>query len=321
MAWYNKIGDEGDVVLASVLTLKRNLKDYPFPSQLDKESEYEISKKVSLALDGLGFDFFESSSLTSVECGALCEKKYMSENASFLFLSKDEGVSISVCAENHIEIKVALQGLSLARAEELLFFYDSLFDKKLTYAFDEKYGYITTSPKDLGCGENLSVTLFLPAHEECKKISEIASFARADGLVLSGGPYIYEIKTAKTLGYTEKELLLSLSKLVYKIITRERDLRFELYDDSLLTIENRIMCSYGKALHAILLSEDELTLIFADLRLGIILGIGGYNISYETLGEMYVNTLPFALKAAYKGEDNSDRARAKCVRDLISIGR
>ena len=52
MAWYNKDGNDKDIILSSRVRFARNLVDYPFASRMDDTSANEIIEKIESALGG-----------------------------------------------------------------------------------------------------------------------------------------------------------------------------------------------------------------------------------------------------------------------------
>ena len=56
-----------------------------------------------------------------------------------------------------------LPGLQLSEAYQLADKIDDLFESKLDYAFDERIGYITACPTNVGTGLRVSIMVHLPA--------------------------------------------------------------------------------------------------------------------------------------------------------------
>ena len=49
--WYDKNGEQGDVVISSRIRLARNLNGYPFPHLMSLQQKNELASKVKAALD------------------------------------------------------------------------------------------------------------------------------------------------------------------------------------------------------------------------------------------------------------------------------
>ncbi len=54
--------------------------------------------------------------------------------------------------EDHIRIQTLMSGFQLDEAYQLADKIDDLFESRLDYAFDERIGYITACPTNVGTG-------------------------------------------------------------------------------------------------------------------------------------------------------------------------
>ena len=195
MKWYNTKGEESDVVISTRIRLSRNLKNYPFPCRLNAQAKKEVSEKIRAALsDGKNgdFGFIDMSMLTKPQAISLAERHLISPEftscaeGSALMITKDESVSLMLCEEDHIRLQVIRPGLALEDAYNEASKIDTALDGKLHFAFDEKLGYLTQYPTNLGTAMKASIMMHLPALTRSGKISRIASTVSKLGLVLRG---------------------------------------------------------------------------------------------------------------------------------------
>ena len=196
MKWYSNSADNSDIVLSTRIRLARNLRDYPFPARLDSESRKEVNAIVKDALLNDGnkdeFDYIEMSSLTPSQAVSLAEKHLISpefassSSGRALILSKDEDVSIMLCEEDHVRIQIIYPGLSLDSAFQKAEEFDGMLEKSTAIAFDEKLGYLTQCPTNLGTGLRASVMLHLPAIAKTGAMPRLASTVAKLGLTLRG---------------------------------------------------------------------------------------------------------------------------------------
>src|SRR5699024_10885973 len=80
-----------------------------------------------------------------------------------LILSEDETISIMINEEDHLRIQSIVGGMNLEAAYEVASRVDDIVSEKLDIAFDEKYGYLTSCPTNVGTGLRASCMVFLPA--------------------------------------------------------------------------------------------------------------------------------------------------------------
>ena len=162
-------------VISTRVRLARNLKDYPFPCRLSEQGRKKVIEKVTSAIRDSNssiasdFNLIKLDDLTEAQGVSLVERhlvspEFISETEGrALLLSKDESMSIMINEEDHIRLQVITDGLSLEQAYDTADKLDTLLDENLEFAFDDKLGYLTQCPTNLGTGMRASVMLHLPA--------------------------------------------------------------------------------------------------------------------------------------------------------------
>ncbi len=187
-----------NVVISTRVRLARNLKNYPFPCKLSQQGREEVIEKVRDAVKNGNsvladdFSYIKMSELDPRQSVSLVEKRlvspeFVSDTAGrALLLSSDERLSIMLNEEDHIRLQVITPGLSLEQAYDTADKLDTLLDERLDFAFDEKLGYLTQCPTNLGTGMRASVMLHLPALEKSNAISRIAGNLSKLGLTMRG---------------------------------------------------------------------------------------------------------------------------------------
>ena len=332
MAWYNNSDKNNDVVLSSRVRLARNLAGYPFDSRLSDEKATEIVDKVGGLLEASGFERIDFSALSPTEAGALYEKHYVSREfvnkrtPHALMQSETCGLAVMLCEEDHIRIQCILHGLALDEAFKNACAVDDRVDSELPLAYSEDLGYLTHCPTNLGTAMRASVMMFLPALTMAGKIQALASRLSKIGLTVRGfwgegtdaKGCIYQISNQITLGITEEETLKKLSDAVKQITESEQELRHLITPEKNPQIVDRICRAEGILRHAYMLSSDEFFSHYADVRLGVALGIVG-STTYQALDNLLFEVMPcsLALSAgkAVLSEGERDRLRARRVKE------
>ena len=328
--WYNTKSEHNDIILSTRVRFARNLEDFPFPCRLDTEGRQKVCQTVRDALadvSGIKLHYIEMADLTKKQAVALAERHLISPEFATpgagraLLLSDDESVSIMLCEEDHIRIQVIKGGLDLEGAFELANKIDDLLDSKLRYAFDERIGYLTQCPTNLGTGMRASVMLHLPALSKCNQMTKLASTVSKLGLTIRGSygegtnakGDIYQLSNQVTLGISEKTALENLKALTMQLATQERAAGEEFVTN--VNILDRITRAYGILSSARLLNTDEMLDLFSWVRLGSVYGIIDADI--VKINEL-TETMQAATLACAHGEDLSgderDEIRAKTVR-------
>lgn len=335
--WYSKSGPEGDVVISSRIRLARNLRDYPFPAKASVEDKQKVNEIIRSAIIDSNsyiaseFRYIELDKLTHTEAVSLAEKHLVSPdfisdmNGRALLINRDESIAIMINEEDHIRIQVLKEGLSLESAFEYADRIDTLINENVAIAFDNRLGYLTQCPTNLGTGMRASVMLHLPALTESGAIGRITSNLSKIGIIIRGsygeGTKIkgdmYQISNQITLGLSEQEALDNLRSVTMQIIAQERRSRNELIKN--LSVQDKISRAIGILSSAKLLSSDEFMDLISLVRFGISENLIN-GISFDTINLLSVEVLP-ATMGEFHDTNERDRRRAEIVkcalRDII----
>lgn len=333
--WYISEGKDSDVAISTRIRLARNLKDTNFPVKMTMEQKRAISKKVYACIKNSemaqDFELVDMGNLTDAYAISMVEKHLISpefakhrKNAS-LVLSHDESVSIMLCGEDHIRLQVMSAGLNLEGAYEIADKMDDVLDSRLDYAFDEKLGYLTSCPTDLGTGMHASVMLHLPALRVKGQLARLAAAVDKLGLGLrsaygethSAHADFYQLSNRVTLGISEKNAIENLKAITLQIINQERRAREELKKEE--TFVDSVYRALGTLKYAQILNTNEFMELVSLVRAGISMGF--FELSYETLGELVAKMQPATLMANADADltpELRNKLRAKLVRETLS---
>lgn len=323
-----------DVVISTRIRLARNLKDYPFPCKLNSQGREKVIEKVRDAVKksnspvASDFSFIRMSDLTSSQSVSLVEKRlvspeFISDNdGRALLISKDECFSIMINEEDHIRLQVITKGLSLEQAYDTADKLDTLLDENLDFAFDEKLGYLTQCPTNLGTGMRASVMLHLPALEKSRAISRIAGNLSKLGLTIRGAHgegtepkgALYQLSNQVTLGISEKAAIENLKNITEQLIAQENQARERLC--SSIDIQDAISRSLGILRSALVISHDEALKLLSNVRLGIV-SKQITDVSTETIDKLMLAVEPATLTVSLNknlSAHDRDIERAKLIR-------
>ena len=327
MAWYQVKGNEQDVVFSSRIRFARNIEGYAFGAHLAAE---DAKKVISLVADALGERFKQRNmeDLSPLATEALVEQHLISRDFAAvkgphaLFSDDNRSLSVMCCEEDHIRLQCILPGLALQDAYRFACECDDALDAALPIAYDEKLGYLTHCPTNLGTGLRASVMLFLPALTERGMIPPLSHQLSKLSLTILGlygegskaHGFLYQVSNQVTLGLSEEEILQKLSEAVQNIIEKERTLRTEVTGEAALRRADRIHRAEGIARYATMLSSEEFFSIFADLKLGVALG-EITSLSHDTLHAMLIHSLPATLstQAADTPKNGTERDLARAA--------
>ena len=175
--WYNLSDPEADIAVSTRIRLARNLNGMPFPSKMTDAQFEVVNESVRKAVfesntpyaKSLKFiymkDIPENERFSMVERHIISQRFASNCENRAIIISEDESVCIMLGEEDHIRIQVILSGLQLEKAYDIAENIDSLLCGILDLAFDDKLGFLTECPTNLGTGLRASVMLHLPVIE------------------------------------------------------------------------------------------------------------------------------------------------------------
>ncbi|MDI3533738.1 MAG: protein arginine kinase [Thermosediminibacterales bacterium] len=335
--WMEGNGPEADVVLSSRIRLARNLRNVPFPHKANLEQADKIIKQVFDAIEKSSefagqFRCFRMKELTHLERQILVEKHLISpalaeSEKGAAFIKHDESVSIMVNEEDHIRIQTLYPGLQMEKAWQLSTKIDDVLEERLDYAFDEKKGYLTACPTNVGTGIRVSVMLHLPALNMLNQSNGIFTTIGQVGLTVrglygegsKGLGNIYQISNQLTLGQSEEDIINNLKGVTKQIIEHERSAREKLLKDAGIRLQDRVGRAYGILSNSYIISSQEAMELLSDVRLGIDLNLIK-NLDSRILNEMMILIRPAYLQKFFGQELNEyerDIKRASLLRDRL----
>lgn len=341
-SWLQLDTDATDhIVISSRIRLARNFDGILFTNRNDMSSLEKVNT-ISRGLlqplkeaDGHQYSNINLEQLSERERAILVEKHLMSpaleEKLPYrnLVVSDDASIVIMVNEEDHLRIQSMVSGLRLEVAYERILKIDKTIEEKYPYAFDERFGYLTACPTNVGTGLRASVMLHLPALTISGKITRlIRSIIQLGysvrGLYGEGSEAlgnIYQISNQRTMGTSEEDTIEQLTKIVEGIIAEERKSRQLLLHNDKEGLEDVLWRSYGVLQNARRVNGKEALTKLSNIQLGVDLNILP-QWGKDSFNELIAITRPNFL-SKYAGNDNltdieRDSYRAKIIRQKLS---
>nr|WP_161258754.1 protein arginine kinase [Heliomicrobium undosum] len=340
--WMEGTGKESEIVISSRVRLARNLCDIPFPNVAAAEQTKAVVSQVEGAIKDAEIEqtsgeliFVNLEELEPLDRLVLVDKHLISpqhaEEAAGkgLILRADEAVSVLINEEDHLRIQCLFPGLQLEEAWDLASRIDDLLESKLDFAFDEKLGYLTACPTNVGTGLRASVMMHLPALVLTNQASRVLASLSQIGMTVRGlygegtdaTGNLFQISNQVTLGRSEEEIISNLVVVATQLIDHERMARQVLLKETKPQLEDRVCRAYGTLTSARIINSQEAMTLLSNVRLGIDLGII-QGVSPQVLNEMLVLTRPaFLQKLAGRELSPFERdvQRASLIRERFSL--
>lgn len=334
--WYLQSGNESDVVFSTRIRLARNIKDYSFVNRYTKDDAIKIVEKLENIVPSLGYGlkFIKLKNLDDITKLSLVEKHlispefaYNKEEIGAILINDDENICIMINEEDHIRMQVLASGLELENSLRLAMEIDKKLEELVCFEYNDKYGFLTSCPTNVGTGLRASVMVHLPALNKTKNISKVLQVVNNFDMNIRGvygegsssQGDLYQISNKQTLGISEEDVIKNLRLITDKVIEQERLAR-KILTKKGVELEDKIYRAFGVLSNAKKLTSQECNILLSDVKLGTDLGI------IKELNDLKVKKLETFTKPAnlqkYVGQTldsySRDIKRAEVVKEIIN---
>ncbi len=286
MSMFDIRGGFMGLAVSSRVRLARNIKGCPF--QLSDAQRKNIADKVLAALKsnptvGPEFELKEIQPNT-IGAARLMEERLISpelaKGGGWLIVSKDKGVSVMVGEEDHLRLQVIGSGLCPKECLETANRITALIENDLPFAYDEKFGYLTACPTNVGTGLRASAMLHLPMLSETGNIQQVTGYAGRRGCAVRGAygegtkpvGSFYQVSNQITLGASAAELTDRLVETAASIIDAEEKAREQVRAQNAPELRDRIWRAAGTMKSAYLMDTGEAIQCISDALMGLQMG-------------------------------------------------
>ena len=287
--WYLQSGNEADVVYSTRIRLARNIKGFNFVNRYTKKDALKIVDLMENIIPKVGYglkliklkDLDDITKLSLVENHLISpEFAYNKQDIGAIAINEEENICIMINEEDHIRLQVISSGLELENTLNLTMEIDRKLEKLIPYSFNEKYGFLTSCPTNVGTGLRASVMVHLPALTKTKNIRKVLEAVNGFNMNIRGmygegskalGD-IYQISNKQSLGISEEETIKNIKTITDKVIEQERMAR-KILTKKQIELEDMVYRSYGILSNAKKISSEECNNLLSDVKLGVDLGI------------------------------------------------
>lgn len=332
MSWYLENGKDSDVVVSSRIRLARNIEGIKFVRVSTEEEQKNVIELMKNSKIDKNLHFIKLDELDETMQNSLVEKHIISndllqmKNAGIL-LNNNEDIAIMINEEDHLRIQVMKAGFNLEDALLEASKLDDAISEKVKYSYNEKYGFLTACPTNVGTGLRASVMLHLPALRLIGKIDRVLDVVNKVNLNVRGvygegteavGD-LYQVSNKASLGLSEEEIVNNVKGIVQKLIEQERKAR-EYLKSKGIDFEDKVYRAYGSLMYAKKMSYSECAKLISIVRLGINMGIIN-EIDNKKLNEISVFTKPATMQKCLKREllpEERDEERGKLIKQIMN---
>src|SRR6266404_3187637 len=325
------------IVMSSRVRLARNLKEAAFPGWAKKPERVRVLELIRPAVESLPDmkDAFSETmdSLSTLDKQILVERHLISREhaaksaGSGLVLNREETFCVMINEEDHLRMQALRPGLQIRAAWNAIDQLDSTLERKLDYAFNQDWGYLTACPTNLGTGIRVSAMLHLPGLVLAEQINPIIQSVNKLGLAVRGlygeGTEalgnVFQVSNQMTLGEAEAAIVERLEKVLSQIIEHEENARGTLLEKKPKMVYNHIGRAYGILANAHSISSKETMNLLSLMRLGVDLGLFP-EVERALVDELFIITQPAHLQKQFSDKlsaEERDLLRSDMVRERL----
>jgi protein arginine kinase len=199
--------------------------------------------------------------------------------------------------------------------------------KHLPFAYDEKIGYLTSCPTNVGTGLRASVMLHLPGlvfsgqiGAAIQGISKLRLAVRGlfgEGTDNQGN--FFQISNQSTLGESELQIIDRISSVIKQLINHEKNARLNLLEKNQYFLLDKVGRSYGTLRHSYIVSSEDAMNALSGIRMGVDMGMFSI-VDLHTVNDLFVTIHPAHLQR-FAGRDleadERDICRASMIRERL----
>ncbi|MFP4432243.1 MAG: hypothetical protein ACLFPV_13410 [Spirochaetaceae bacterium] len=284
--WKTGTGPDSDVVIASRVSISRNLLGEKFPGSLDPDGLTKVSGRI------LSFFEDEESVWYTLDLGnaSPLERQFLMEESllppeteatgRFLLVRQDGQLSVLINVEDHLRLGFHRPGLDFGHGYSPLTHLEERLESKFPFASSLQFGYLTADPRRTGDTVEAVVTLHLPGLVALDAVDEILG-GLLDGEVsvrwFSGGGslslgHLYQVAGSHRVS-SEEARLQKVEDATRTLVHYEREARADLFSGSRRETEHKVLRSLGLLRCSPALTGLEAFEHLSWLRLGVSMGI------------------------------------------------
>lgn len=326
-----------NIVISSRIRLARNFKKYKFPCKMSKEESINLIEELKNIFEKsrYKYKYIDLDNSTRLENILLIEKNIItndvlkSNNKKGVFIFERQNASIMINEEDHIRIQCIKKNDNIKDAQEVVNKLDNIIESKLEYAYDKKYGYITSCPTNIGTGMRASYMVHLPILDITSQIKKVMMYLSTLGMTVRGvygegtdaKGNLFQISNQITLGKNEDEIIKKLNDLNEQIISQEIRLRNKVYSEQRIKLEDEVYRAYGVLTNAKIITIKEAMLLLSYIKLGVFLDImDNKEINNKDIYDLMIKIQKGHIER-YVGEklsiERRDIKRAEIIKDYI----
>lgn len=338
--WFSRGGEDYDVVIATCLSLARNVEDLPFPHALTPEDSLTLRKRVEHTFATLPEDYLllDNDAIRPDLARFYRNRGLLSaaEPGCFSVLAPDDSLTVHLGGDDHLLLAASRGGWDPAGTLVAVQALDRELEEHLSWAVSLRLGYLSPRVETVGTGLIAEAVLFLPAlaqgSEDGAAVIAVANTVantaanaaeRVAVVPLRAGTLpessLYRVRCVAHFPEREEDTIALLEESVRRLVHYEREARSVLAGEHRLAVSDAVHRAWGLLGSALALTRQEAVAQSALVRLGAAAGlIESVDIVTATVMLFAADDDAVAILAPPSQEGESlDERRAALMKSII----
>ncbi|WP_297280777.1 ATP--guanido phosphotransferase [uncultured Anaerococcus sp.] len=151
-----------DIILNSNLSLRRNLKDFDFPTTMTYEDSEKVLEKVKEIYpdEVILLSEIDENTLNKLINDMVLSEDCDSNLAQIAVVIKDDYI-LTINDRDHIAINIRNFDMDIKKAYKRAYEIEAYLDEAIDFAFMAEYGYLTSDARNAGSGLEIRLKMFL----------------------------------------------------------------------------------------------------------------------------------------------------------------
>ncbi|MCH9608607.1 MAG: Protein-arginine kinase [Chlamydiales bacterium] len=278
------------VWLASSLKLARNIQKFIFPNKLDKSKE---GQTLSLLYESIEQcpeldhpSLYRPEEIGSLEKEFLLEQFLTTENFHQAhggegFVVDKGGDFLGVFnVEDHLKLHLIDTTQEIEKSWNRLAKIEQYIGKRLDFAYNSRWGFLTSNPSHAGTGLVISLYLHIPAIIHSGELPDLLERVKEEeveafGLQGNANEMIGDILVTRnkcTIGLTEEYILTTMRMWATRAVVSETNLRKKIIESNDEQFKNKVTRALGLLTHSYQLEVIEALNAISLVKLGVEIG-------------------------------------------------
>ncbi|KAK3786729.1 hypothetical protein RRG08_000937 [Elysia crispata] len=232
-------------IVSSRIRIGRSQDGFSFAPVINKESREQLETKTVEALNALS-DSLKGTYHKLAELDADVQKSLAEDNLTFddsdrflraaggygdwpdgrgIFVNEEKNFVVWVNEEDHLRLFSLQKGGDIGAGYKRLVTAVKALEEKLTFVRDDRLGYLTACPSNLGTTMHVSVVIKVPHLAESDKLKPLFEKLNLNATVVEGEEVgAYQISNKRLVGLTEFQSISEIYQGLKEIIKQEKEL-------------------------------------------------------------------------------------------------